>query len=202
MLKTPILLIIYNRKDLTYKVFQSIAKVEPDKLYVAADGPDSKIEDDYLTCLRTRSIIIPHWDCQLKTLYKNQHLGKGKHVASAITWFFENEPEGIILFDDTLPHFDFYAYCSELLNKYRDDPRIFHIGGSNFQKKHKRGKASYYFSAHPSIWGWAAWRRSWDNYDYGLKSIDAEEFPKKVEQYFTKPQESLYWTRRFNLMKN
>lgn len=202
MLKTPILFIIYNRIDLTHSVFQVIEKVAPEKLYVAADGPDMQIEDDYLACLRSRSVIIPNWDCQLKTIYKTQHLGKGKHVAAAISWFFENEPEGIILFDDTLPHIDFFEYCSELLEKYRNDERIFHIGGSNFQKKHKRGKASYYFSAHPSIWGWAAWRRSWENYDYRLKSIDTLDFPKKVEHYFLKPQESLYWIRRFNLMKD
>ena len=201
MFKTPILFIIYNRVELTHDVFQVIQKIQPEKLYVVADGHRPKIEDDYLKCLRTRSVIMPDWNCDLKTQFRSQHLGKGKGVAAAITWFFEQEPEGIILYDDTLPHPDFFEYCRELLEKYRDDHRVAHIGGANFQKKHRHIGGSYYFSAHPSIWGWAGWRRSWENYDFKLNSIDALEFPGKIESYFTKPQESLYWIKRFNLMK-
>ena len=38
-LETPILLIVFNRPDTTLKVFDSIKKIKPKKLYIAGDGP-------------------------------------------------------------------------------------------------------------------------------------------------------------------
>ena len=38
-MKTPILFLIFNRPDKTAVVFESIRKVKPSRLYVAADGP-------------------------------------------------------------------------------------------------------------------------------------------------------------------
>jgi hypothetical protein len=41
--------------------------------------------------------------------------------------------EGIILEDDCLPHPDFFRFCEELLDYYRDNERIMEITGDNFQ---------------------------------------------------------------------
>lgn len=70
---------------------------------------------------------------------------------------FENEEMGIILEDDCLPSQSFFWFCEELLERYKDDERIGHIGGCNFQKRIKRGNVDYYFSIYNYIWGWASW---------------------------------------------
>ena len=56
-----------------------------------------------------------------------------KGVSSAISWFFNNVDEGIILEDDCLPHPDFFYFCEQLLDKYRNDKRIWCITGNNIQ---------------------------------------------------------------------
>ena len=38
MFNTPILLIIFKRKDTALKVLETIKEVKPKKLYIAADG--------------------------------------------------------------------------------------------------------------------------------------------------------------------
>ena len=43
---TPILFLIYNRPSKTEIVFSIIRQVKPKKLYIAADGPNEKKEDD------------------------------------------------------------------------------------------------------------------------------------------------------------
>jgi len=43
------------------------------------------------------------------------------------------------------------------------------ISGDNFQFGRKRTEYSYYFSRYTHIWGWASWRRAWDNYDVDMK---------------------------------
>jgi hypothetical protein len=55
-----------------------------------------------------------------------------------------------------------------LLERYRDDERVWCISGNNFQKGQRRGDASYYFSNYNHCWGWASWRRAWRHYDHNL----------------------------------
>jgi hypothetical protein len=170
--KFPILFLIFNRPDETKRVFSEIAKVQPKKLYIAADGPRfNKNEEDL--CVMTKKIFDQiDWECEIKTLYRTENLGCKMAVHGAITWFFNNEECGIILEDDCLPSIDFFRFCDDLLIKYKDDFRIGHIAGSNLQNGIKRNENDYYFSKLTHVWGWASWRRVWENYDLEMKSLD------------------------------
>jgi len=164
---TPILLIVFNRPDITQRVFDSIRQARPRQLFVAADAPRANISGERELCEETRYIATSiDWDCQVHTLFRDQNLGCGLGVSSAITWFFENVEEGIILEDDCLPNPTFFHFCEELLNYYRYSQIIMHVSGNNFLYGKKRGNASYYFSNYTYNWGWATWRRAWKFYEY------------------------------------
>lgn len=191
MLKTPVLFLIFNRPDVTFRVFEEIRKAQPEKLFIAADGPRHVREGEKEKCEAARSVIEKiDWKCEVKTLFREKNLGCRDAVSSAITWFFENVEDGIILEDDCLPDQSFFNFCEVILEKYRLDNSIVHINGSNFQNGNIRGKASYYFSNMPSIWGWATWRRSWKNYDLSMKQL--EQF--KNEGGFKKLFKKKYYT--------
>ena len=169
-LNTPVLFLIFNRPDTTWKVFEVIRRVKPQKLFVAADGPRTEEPDEVKKCLEAREIATEiDWDCELKTLFRNQNLGCKVAVSSAIAWFFDHVEEGIILEDDCLPHPTFFRFCEELLARYKNDTRIMTISGDNFQFGKQRIRNSYYFSRYPHVWGWATWRRTWQKYDAGIK---------------------------------
>ncbi len=169
--QTPVLFLIFNRPHPTNLVFEEVRKAKPKKLYIACDGPRNKEEE--IKVAEARAIVSNiDWDCDVETLFRDTNLGCRHAVSSAIDWFFENEPEGIILEDDCLPSQSFFGFCSVLLEKYRDDHRIGHIGGSNFQDGTMRGDGSYYFSRLTHVWGWAGWRRVWNTYDVNMKSFE------------------------------
>jgi hypothetical protein len=177
-LKTPVLFLIFNRPETTDRVFAAIRNARPQKLYIAADGPRAGVNEDILLCKQTRSIRNQiDWECEVKTLFRDENLGSKFSMISALDWFFENEEEGIILEDDCLPGNEFFRFCSTLLDHYRNDHRIMHIGGTNLQFGQKRGEASYYFSAIASIWGWASWKRVWKLCDHSMK-----KFPEFEEE--------------------
>jgi mannosyltransferase OCH1-like enzyme len=92
-------------------------------------------------------------------------------MIKAITWFFDNEPEGIILEEGCLPSDDFWGFCSALLEKFRNDDRVGHITGSNRQGGVVRGNGSYYFSLLTHVGGWAGWRRIWKDYDPDMTTL-------------------------------
>jgi hypothetical protein len=177
---TPILFLIFSRPQTTKRVFEVIRKVKPKKLYIAADGPRAHFPGEAERCAQARKIATAvDWDCDVQTLFRDNNLGCGKAPSSAISWFFQNESEGIILEDDCLPALSFFPFCAELLARYRHDTRIMHISGSNFEKGGSVEKDwSYYFSNFICSWGWATWRRAWKFHDFTMNHYD-EVYRKK-----------------------
>jgi hypothetical protein len=200
-LNTPILFIVFNRPDVTAKVFETIKKTKPRRLYVAADGPRQDEINDIERVAKVRKIATAvDWPCEVKTLFREKNLGCKYGCSTAISWFFEHEEQGIILEDDCFPHQDFFYFCQTLLYYYLNENKILAITGDNFQNNHKRGKASYYFSKYFHCWGWATWRRAWQYYDSEIKfwpdwknSSDwKNKLPDKVERR--------YWKNIFDLV--
>jgi hypothetical protein len=165
---TPVALIIFNRPELTKKVFEEIAKAKPRKLFVIADGP--RHAGDEPSVLAAREVVnAVDWECEVFRDYAETNLGCGNRPATGISWVFEHVDRAIILEDDCIPHTDFFPFCSELLDRYADDRRIMQINGNNFQQGKVRGSASYFFSRHSICWGWATWRRAWALYDREMR---------------------------------
>lgn len=169
----PILLLVFNRPDLTAKVFDVIRRVRPLKLYVSADAPRLNKNSDAALCSQVRQIVTDvDWPCQLQTQFFSENQGCRDGEALGMDWFFSNEPEGIVLEDDTLPLPSFFPYCQSLLDKYRDCARVFSISGNSYLPSTPAGHSSYFFSNYADYWGWAGWSRSWKTYDRYVK-----EFP-------------------------
>ena len=168
--KIPVLLLVFNRPETTVRVMEAIRAARPQKLYVAADGPRDGKAGEAERCAEVRRLAAQvDWPCEVRTLFRERNLGCRIAVSSAITWFFEQESEGIILEDDCLPSQSFFPYCTELLRRFRDDERIMCITGGNFPRDMNGYPYSYYFSKYAHIWGWATWRRAWRCYDDTMK---------------------------------
>lgn len=194
----PVLFLIFNRPRHTERVFDAIRRARPTRLYVAADGPRASRAGELALCEETRRIATRvDWDCDLKTLFRPENLGCRNAVSRAIDWFFEHEAEGIILEDDCLPHPTFFRFCEELLEHYRDDPRIMSVCGSNFAWPHF-ARASYYFSRYADIWGWASWRRAWAHYDVDMTTWPRTDVEKMVSGLFADhPHVVHHWASHF-----
>jgi len=184
----PILITTFNRPDSLEILMQQIAILKPSKLYISSDAArdDQNGEKELVERCRALATSV-HWPCELKTLFRDKNLGMKTSMHQGISWFFENEPEGIILEDDCIPNQSFFRYCRDLLAFYRDDPRVMHIAGTNQQFGKKIGDASYYFSAFPPIWGWASWRRVWNLYDIEMKLFPEMEQQQVLKHIFPDP---------------
>ncbi len=132
------------------------------------------------------------WPCEVKTSFRDSNAGPRIAISEAITWFFEHEEAGIVLEEDCLPGPEFFTYCEQLLEKYREDERVMHIGAT-CQLSNLDLEDSYFFSRYPRAWGWATWRRAWA--DYQLEIDDLEADLRQIEDIFTLPEERRYWQR-------
>ncbi|MBI3520532.1 MAG: nucleotide-diphospho-sugar transferase [Bacteroidetes bacterium] len=195
MSTTPaILMVVFNRPELTRQVFDAVRHSKPAKLYIAADGARKHVAEDALKCEKTRAIFAEiDWKCEVKTLFREENLGCGRAVSGAISWFFDHEEEGIILEDDCVPNPSFFSYCQTLLDFHRHHHQVMHIGGTNLQFGKKYGPASYYYSSIPHVWGWASWRRAWKNYDFNLSDLNFFLNNHQIEKYVGKGKIHDFW---------
>ena len=173
----PILLIGFNRPDYMADQIAAIRFAQPSRVYIAVDGPRENVVDEEKLCQEVRTCErLIDWECDVKTLYRKKNRGCKYGVSEAITWFFENEAEGIVLEDDCRPTPDFLRFASEMLERYREDRRIGAVCGFNFFNLQSDKMAAYHFSRHMDVWGWASWRRVWNDYNVDVTKDNVRLF--------------------------
>lgn len=193
-LGTPVLFLVFNRPQLTRQIFKALRAQKPRQLFIAGDGPRSDHSGEAALVKETREIASAvDWPCEVSTLFREENLGCGRAVSSAITWFFDQVEEGIILEDDCLPHPDFFSYCETLLERYRDEPRIATIAGTHFLPDVLAHQQSHYVSKYFQMWGWASWRRSWRLYDFDLSGLTTDQWVELLGDRHPIAVEAAYW---------
>lgn len=174
-LDTPVALFIFNRTKTTARVLDVIRQVRPKRLLVVADGPRLDRDGEADRCRQARELLnTVDWPCEIETNFSDVNLGCGRRMSSGVSWVFDRVPEAILLEDDCLPVPGFFRFCTELLERYRDDSEIGMITGNCFLSADLKCPASYYFSRYPHIWGWASWRRAWKLYDFEMASLSPD----------------------------
>ena len=166
--KAPVLLIVFNRAEVAKKVLEKIIEYGPESLFIYADGPRSGNSKDLNDCAVVRDVISACTTGLTYTVNKHfltENVGCGVAVSGAISWFFDNVDEGIILEDDCLPSESFFDYCAWALDAYRHEKTVFHINGTNFKAPADLFDAgNVAFTPLAQAWGWATWSDRWSHY--------------------------------------
>jgi hypothetical protein len=211
-LRTPVVRAVFNRPHTTGRVFHEIRRVRPQRLLVIADGPRPQRPEEARLCGKVRAVTEGvDWPCQLSTEYSEVNLGCKARLSSGLDWAFNLVEEAIVLEDDCIPHPSFFRYCEELLDRYRDDERVMHISGDNFESVWRAGGllprlarsaqrrlgSSYYFSRYAHVWGWASWRRAWRHYDLGMSAWTEGDRGALLES-FSDPLERKFWAETWD----
>jgi hypothetical protein len=128
----------------------------------------------------------------------DENLGCRRRLSSGLDWVFDQCSEAIVLEDDCLPGSSFFTFCTAMLHRYRDDSRVMHVSGDNFQDGNRRGSGTYFFSRYSLSWGWATWKRAWRFYDVNVASWPGASKERWLESILDNPLERQYWTEIFD----
>lgn len=196
-MQTPVALFVFNRPDLTRRVFERIRKVRPGKFLLIADGPRQGNANDSDKINAVRAILDQgiDWPCQVWRNYSDINLGCMDRMRSGLDWVFGLVDQAVILEDDCLPDVSFFGFCEKLLHRYKDEERVVNISGTNLIAPYYRARHSYWFSRHPWTWGWATWRRAWRHNDFEMSSWDSGE--SSLVSSFSTAWETQYWVSMF-----
>lgn len=166
MLTTPVTLIAFNRPDLTAGTLAAIRAAQPTRLFLVADGPRPGNADDVERCAAVRAVLDDiDWPCEVHRRYAEENLGLEANVELGLDWVFGQVDASIVLEDDCQAGPTFFRYAADLLERYRDDPRVWQVSGSGLGVPRRLfGDDSYAFTAWASVWGWATWADRWQRH--------------------------------------
>ncbi len=160
-LKLPFLVIGFRRSAEIVEVLSKLAPYQPDRVYLAMDGPSSLSEEELTDHARKEAVKSIGWDCKLETYFADHNIGCAKFVTSALSWFFSSEEQGIILEDDIVIHQKFI----EFVQFYHQMDCFSCICACTFESALFSSKSRPFnrpFSSWiPSIWGWYTRRDVW-----------------------------------------
>ena len=200
MFRIPILLICFNRADHASQVLTKIVEAQPKDLYVFRDHWRENRPGEQEKCEEVRALIeeigLRNKDITLHTLYPDHNLGCGPGPMTALNWFFSENEMGIILEDDAVPHPDFFGYCEQLLEKYKDDESVRAIGSMHLDDR-TYGDGSYYFSMmNRTFCAWATWARAWKDFDLYHRNVTRKQFDRVLKDYGCALRMREYWCDR------
>jgi len=206
--EAPVLLITFNRPKYLKEVLSALKKAKVSELFVFRDGPRPMNEDDRISGAKIEELVNGiDWPCNVRTNFMNNNLGCGWGPFCAISWAFQYTDRLIILEDDCVPTPAFFKFCNELLQEYKDNDMVRHISGySQFPDDEVFKQYDYLFTQYAPTWGWATWKRVWDNCDMHERLIAPffsnggfkGQFSSKEEDRFFNNH---YWQRQSPLLE-
>tara|TARA_A100001011_G_C14322541_1_gene851634 strand:+ start:19993 stop:20880 length:888 start_codon:yes stop_codon:yes gene_type:complete len=160
----PIVIFAYNRPKKLKNLMLSLEENREFKDFNVhffvdkfKDDSDKKKNDEVL------KIIKEKWKCNSKEININdENLGLKNNILNGINTIFNNHDSAIFLEDDLVVSKSFLDYMIKSLKIYKNEKKIMHISGYNF-KTFIGKKTRSYFSRNMNCWGWATWKKTWEN---------------------------------------
>ena len=85
----PILMLVFNRPELTQRVLNKVLEIHPKKIYVVADGARKNKEGEKEKTEQTRALFdqLPE-GIEVVKLFRNENFGCRRSISGGISWFF------------------------------------------------------------------------------------------------------------------
>lgn len=198
---TPILLIGFNRPTVIQESFNFIRASKPQVLYVAIDFERAGVVGESELVQKVKEIVKDvNWDCKVFYKFNKINLGAEVTVSNAVSWVLESEETVIVLEDDIIAPKSFLYFAQQMLEQYKDQDDVYMISSNQFTPF--KLEADYTFSIYGHTWGWATWRRAWNNFDLNIEvSNDYTEILDNSFYQFTS-SERHYLKNRFEKMSS
>jgi hypothetical protein len=208
MFKIPVVLFTFKRKEPLLRIIDRLSIVKPSKLYLISDA--GRNEGEHLLVKDVRESIENRidWDCEIIKNYADTNKGVYKSIGEGAKWVLEKEESAIFLEDDNLPEITFFDFCSEMLEKYKNDDSVMWVVGTNYLGKHlPKDGASYMFTKHMLPCGWASWGNKFSKfYDGELKLLNKKSGKELKEKFINKKlykqEVTKYFKTKYTLNKS
>jgi len=194
MILAPIVLFVYNRPWHTQQTIAALQKNQlalESELIIFSDG--AKTDTDSTKLLELRSFLKTITGFKKITIIERKtNLGLANSIITGLTEIVNQYEKVIVLEDDIVASKGFLKYMNEALNLYYNESQVGCIHAWNYELHLSTYNESTFFLRGADCWGWATWKRAWDEFNPDgkklLKAIETNnleyEFNRKNTHYF------------------
>jgi len=145
---------------------------EQSKIYIFCDGP--KQSEDSQIVHEVQNIVKSNKWCGEVEIYTSDiNNGLANSIINGVTLLCNIYGKVIVIEDDLVVAEGFLEYMNNALNTYNDCAKVAQISGHIVPFNPICNKEDAFFMPISCTWGWATWKRAWDNFD--VKAVGYEK---------------------------
>ncbi len=166
----PIVLFAYNRPKHLRLCLETLAENEESaqsELFIFADGAKKDASPEQLQKIKEVRAIAneKQWVGKVYFTESTENKGLANSIIEGVTKIINQYGRVIVLEDDFILGKYFLRYMNEALDKYENEHQIMQISGFQFPLNLLQ-KNSAFFMPVTTTWGWATWKRVWQQVDF------------------------------------
>jgi hypothetical protein len=163
----PVALFAYDRPDLLRETLACLERAGFRRLIAFADGPRG--DEDAGRVEEVREVLRSIRWADVERVEHQSNVGLSDSIVGGLSRVFEGHERAVVIEDDIAVAPEFGIYVAAALEQYADDGAV--AGVTGLRLPFDRGvfeRYGYDAFTLPRFhsWGWATWRRSWQQFDF------------------------------------
>lgn len=192
----PILIFTYKRIDSLKKVIESLHKNSPiyrQELYIFSDGPKNEKDKSQVIKLRKYLLKIKGFK-KIIIIKRKKNFGLALSIINGVSKIIKFKKKAIIIEDDVVVGKHFLKFMNFNLNKYKNEKKIWHVSGWNWNFRFPKYKYDVFFIRYATCWGWATWENRWKYFEKDSKKL-IQSFNKNKIRKFNLENHYNFWSQ-------
>lgn len=164
--KTPVVVFAYKRADHLRRTLVSLMNCEgfnASDVIVYCDGARNDSEVDLVTA--TRALARAMLGEEAEYHFSEVNLGLSRSVITGVSDAVVRFGRAIVVEDDLELNPAFLNFMNNALDRYAGNENVFQVSGYMFDVPELKATPSALFLPFTVSWGWATWKRAWDQFD-------------------------------------
>lgn len=198
----PIALFVYNRPEHTRRTLSFLQKnllADESKLFIFSDAPKNQADAELVNSTRELIKTVDGFK-SVKIVKRQHHMGLAASIIDGISQLTTDYGKIIVFEDDLLSSPYTLTYFNKALRKYQNEEQVMQIGAYMFPLKDADDLPETFFFRTASSWGWATWKRAWDNFEPDI-NILYKQFDKSKIKSFSIEGRMNYWKQLMDYKK-
>jgi hypothetical protein len=197
----PIVIFAYRRPEHLHHTLASLMRCDgfgQSPVIVYGDGPRNAEEG--AAVMATREVAATMLGDRAEYHFSEENRGLSRSVIAGVGEVVERFGRAIVVEDDLELGSTFLTFMNRALDRYADDARVFQVSGYMFDVPELRATQSALFLPLTTSWGWATWKRAWDQFDPLATGWDALHADRALRRRFNLDGAYDYTTMLFRQM--
>ncbi len=162
----PVALFIYRRPEHARRMISSLQNCvgyPESPVFVFADG--AAHPRDLRAVQETRVIAHSMLGDRAVFLERETNIGVDRSVIAGVTQLCDRFSKVVVIEDDLVVSSQFLEFLNRGLQEFEHEPRVMQVSGHMFDVPEMRQQNEAIFLPMTTSWGWATWKRAWDQFD-------------------------------------